>query len=125
VEELTPVELTETPWLDPWDGLYYGVYRVRLPNQPPDEDDHQVVYLRAVADDPTGEYKAPTTICGKGLEGAFRPERITGTCRACMAGGAAAFGRAPGERAERSIRVAELPSSCETTSSDAGIEAVE
>lgn len=94
MEELTPVEISETPWLDPWDGLWSGTYRVRLPHQPPDEDDHQVVYLRRRADDPTDAYTAPTTVCGKDLEGAVRPERITGACRACVDGVVAAFQRA-------------------------------
>jgi hypothetical protein len=94
VEELTPVEISEAPWLDPWDGLWSGAYRVRLPHQPAKTADHLVVYLRRRADDPTDAYTAPTTVCGEDLEGAVRPRRITGDCRACVDGVVAAFQRA-------------------------------
>lgn len=94
MEELTPVEVSEQPWIDPWDGLLSGTYRLRVPNQPPDTDDHLVVYLRGIAGDSAREYRAPTTICGLSLEGAARPDRVTSACSACMDGVPRAFEQA-------------------------------
>lgn len=96
----SPVALSEQPWADPWDGLLSGTYRRRLSWQLPDTPDHLVLYIRGTGGDPDAEYVAETTICGTRLDGATRPDRVTGVCPACLEGVGQAFARARAEVAE-------------------------
>lgn len=77
------VEIAESPWEDPEDGMLCGTYRVAIADDP---FDHLVVYLRL--GDPE-EYIGATTICGKLVT--FGVRRVSETCEACLTGAGPAF----------------------------------
>lgn len=90
----TPLQVAESPWVDPWDGLLSGTYHVRLPGQWPDGPDHLLVYIRGASGDPAREYVGTATVCGRDLAGATRPRRVGTACGPCLDGAGRAFGAA-------------------------------
>lgn len=101
VKTLTPVEVAEQPWPDPFERFLSGVYRFRVPGQPLDDGDHLVLYIRGSGGDPNVEYAADTTICGQDLHGATKPRSLTTACPACRDGVGQAFERARAHLADR------------------------
>jgi hypothetical protein len=86
--ELTPSQIREQPWEDPFTGLLTGCYAVQSPDDP--ETDHLVVYIRGHDGDPDSEYRGQSTICG--VDAPLWPlPRVGNTCMFCMAGVADAF----------------------------------
>lgn len=83
------VEIAESAWEDPYDKLMSGTYRVTVIGDPLD---HLVVYIRGAGGDPTAEYMANRTVCGKEI--VFGVRRLSDVCVLCLADVGDAFGRA-------------------------------
>lgn len=86
-QELTPVQVSEMPWEDPLDGLFYGTYRVYAALQADADPDHLEVYIRGEGD----EYRGRKTVCGRELHATLLPARLGETCSWCLDGISTAF----------------------------------